>query len=55
MFFGGFICGVLGMYLFAWIYTKVEQKRKERQKESSETVEAVPELGENEKGVESNG
>ncbi len=55
MFLGGFICGVLGVYLFAWIYTKVERKRKERQKESAETVEAVPELGENEKGVESNG
>ena len=55
MFLVAFICGVACVYVFAWIYTKVEQKRKERQKESAETVEAVPELGENEKGVESNG
>ena len=55
MFLGGFICGVLCVYLFAWICTKVEQKRKERQKESAETVETVPTLGENEKGVESDG
>ena len=55
MFLGGFICGVLGVYVFAWIYTKIEMKREQRQKESAETVEAVPELGENEKGVESNG
>ena len=55
MFLGGFICGVLGVYLFAWIYTKIEKKREKRQKESAETANDVPVLGENEKGVESNG